>query len=60
MATERLMTEFPHQPKRVSRLEVCAFALAAALVALIAIGVVPRGTDEGTASMTTAGRAVEK
>jgi len=36
------MTDFPHEPKRISRLEAWAFALATTLVALIAIGVVPR------------------
>ena len=36
------MTDFPHEPKRVSRLEAWAFALATVLVALIAIGVLPR------------------
>jgi hypothetical protein len=35
------MPDLQHQPKRVSRLEAWAFALATALVALIAIGVVP-------------------
>ena len=35
------MTEFPHKPKGVSRLEAWAFALATAFVVLIAIGVVP-------------------
>jgi hypothetical protein len=35
------MTHIPHRPKGVSRLEAWAFALATALVALIAIGVVP-------------------
>jgi hypothetical protein len=35
------MADLQHQPKRVSRLEAWAFALATALVALIAIGVVP-------------------
>ena len=35
------MTDFPHDPKRVSRLEAWAFALATTLVALIAIGVLP-------------------
>jgi hypothetical protein len=35
------MTEFPNKPKRVSRLEAWAFALATTLVALIAIGVLP-------------------
>jgi hypothetical protein len=35
------MTDFPHEPKRVSRLEAWAFALATVLVALIAVGVVP-------------------
>ena len=36
------MTDFPHEPKRASRLEAWAFALATVLVALIAIGVLPR------------------
>jgi hypothetical protein len=36
------MTEFPHKSKRVSRLEAWAFALATVLVALIAVGVMPR------------------
>jgi hypothetical protein len=36
------MTDFPHEPKRVSRLEAWAFALATVLVALIAVGAVPR------------------
>jgi len=36
------MTNRPHEPKRISRLEAWAFTLAATLVALIAIGVVPR------------------
>ncbi len=36
------MTEFPHEPKGVSRLEAWAFALATTLVVLIAVGVVPR------------------
>jgi hypothetical protein len=36
------MTEFPHKRKGVSRLEAWAFALATGLVALIAIGVLPR------------------
>ena len=35
------MTDFPHKPKRVSRLEAWAFALATTLVALIAVGVLP-------------------
>ncbi len=35
------MTDLSHEPKRVSRLEAWAFALATVLVALIAIGVVP-------------------
>jgi hypothetical protein len=35
------MTDLRHEPKRVSRLEAWAFALATALVVLIAIGVVP-------------------
>jgi hypothetical protein len=35
------MTEFPRKPNRVSRLEALAFAFATALVALIAVGVVP-------------------
>ena len=36
------MTGYPHKPKRISRLEAWVFALATALVALIAIGVLPR------------------
>lgn len=36
------MTDFPNEPKRVSRLEAWAFALATGLVALIVIGVLPR------------------
>ena len=36
------MTEFPHEPKGVSRLEAWAFALATTLVLLIAVGVLPR------------------
>jgi hypothetical protein len=36
------MTHKPHQPNRISRLEVWAFALATTLVALIAVGIVPR------------------
>jgi hypothetical protein len=36
-----LMTEFPRKSNRVSRLEALAFAFATALVALIAVGVVP-------------------
>ncbi len=35
------MTDFPHEPERVSRLEAWALALATALVALIAVGIVP-------------------
>jgi hypothetical protein len=35
------MTDFPHEPERVSALEAWALALATALVALIAVGVVP-------------------
>ena len=35
------MTDFPQEPERVSGLEAWALALATALVALIAIGVVP-------------------
>jgi hypothetical protein len=35
------MSDFPHEPERVSALETCALALATALVALIAIGIVP-------------------
>jgi hypothetical protein len=35
------MTDLRHESKRVSRLEAWAFALATALVVLIAIGVVP-------------------
>ncbi len=36
------MTDFPNEPKRVSRLEAWAFTLATVLVALIAVGIVPR------------------
>ena len=36
------MTESPRKPKGISRLEAWAFALATALVVLIAIGVFPR------------------
>jgi hypothetical protein len=36
------MTNSPKEPKGVSRLEAWAFALATTLVALIAIGVLPR------------------
>jgi hypothetical protein len=35
------MSDFPHEPERVSPLEAWTLALAAALVALIAIGIVP-------------------
>src|SRR5262245_58096588 len=35
------MTDFPHKSERVSALEAWALALATALVALIAIGIVP-------------------
>ena len=35
------MSDFPRKSKRVSGLEVSALALATALVALIAVGVVP-------------------
>jgi hypothetical protein len=35
------MTDFPHEPERVSGLEAWVLALATALVALIAVGVVP-------------------
>jgi hypothetical protein len=35
------MSDFPHKSERVSGLEACALALATALVALIAVGVVP-------------------
>jgi hypothetical protein len=35
------MTDFPNEPKRVSRLEAWAFTLATVLVVLIAVGVVP-------------------
>jgi hypothetical protein len=35
------MSDFPHEPERVSALETWALALATALVALIAIGIVP-------------------
>ena len=35
------MTDFPHEPERVSGLEAWAQAFVTALVALIAIGVVP-------------------
>jgi hypothetical protein len=47
------MTESPHEPKGVSRLEAWAFALATALVVLIAVGVVPRLHGERTASIST-------
>ena len=36
------MTDFPNEPKRVSRLEAWAFTLATVLVVLIVIGVLPR------------------
>jgi hypothetical protein len=36
------MSDFPHEPKRISALEAWTLALATALVALIAIGVLPR------------------
>ena len=36
------MSDFPHEPERVSQLEAWALALATALVVLIAIGIVPR------------------
>lgn len=35
------MTDFSHEPERISRLETWALAFATALVALIAVGVVP-------------------
>ena len=35
------MSDFPHEPERISGLEAWALALATALVALIAIGIVP-------------------
>jgi len=35
------MSDLPHEPERVSALEAWALALATALVALIAIGIVP-------------------
>jgi adenine/guanine phosphoribosyltransferase-like PRPP-binding protein len=35
------MSDFPHQSKRVLGLEAWGIALATALVALIAVGVVP-------------------
>jgi hypothetical protein len=35
------MSDFSHEPERISRLETWALALATALVALIAIGIVP-------------------
>jgi hypothetical protein len=35
------MSDFPHKSERVSGLEAWALALATALVALIAVGVVP-------------------
>ena len=41
MARSAPMTDLPHEPKRVSRLEAWAFVFATALVALIAVGVVP-------------------
>jgi hypothetical protein len=36
------MTDFPHEPKSVSRQRAWAFAVAIVPVALIAVGVVPR------------------
>ena len=36
------MSDFPHESERISGLEAWALALATALVALIAIGVLPR------------------
>jgi hypothetical protein len=35
------MSDFPHESERISRLEAWALAFATALVALIAIGIVP-------------------
>jgi hypothetical protein len=35
------MSDFPHESERISGLETWALALATALVALIAIGIVP-------------------
>jgi hypothetical protein len=35
------MTDFPHKPEHAPGLEAWALALATALVALIAVGVVP-------------------
>jgi hypothetical protein len=35
------MSDFSHEPERISRLEAWSLALATALVALIAIGIVP-------------------
>jgi hypothetical protein len=35
------MSDFPHEPERVSQLEAWTLALATALVALIAVGVIP-------------------
>jgi hypothetical protein len=36
------MTDFPRGPERVSAIESWALAIATALVALIAVGVLPR------------------
>ena len=35
------MSDFPHEPERISGLEAWALALATAVVARIAIGIVP-------------------
>ena len=42
------MSDFSHEPERISRLETWALALATALVALIAIGIVRTCIGKGT------------
>src|SRR4029078_11571489 len=48
------MSDFSHEPERISRLEAWSLALAPALVALIAIDIVPHMHCERQHSMTTA------